>query len=66
MTSSTQRFQNKGFTGDEANAYCSTSSITKLAMTAETGEPKAYQKSVDNKCRHKQNMSRSGKKTRSP
>ena len=41
---STYRFQKKGLTGEVARALCSTSSITMLAMTAETGEPIAVPK----------------------
>ena len=37
-------FQKKGLTGEVAKALCSTSSITILAMTAETGEPIAVPK----------------------
>ena len=44
ITSSTYRFQKKGLTGEVAKALCSTSSITMLAMTAETGEPMAVTK----------------------
>ena len=44
ITSSTYRFQKKGLTGEVAKALCSTSSITMLAMTAETGEPIAVPK----------------------
>ena len=44
ITSSTYRFQKKGLTDEVAEALCSTSSITMLAMTAETGEPIAVPK----------------------
>ena len=44
ITSSTYRFQKKGLTGEVAKALCSTSSITMLAMAAETGEPIAVPK----------------------
>ena len=37
MTSSKYLFQNKGCIGDEAKALCSTSSVTKLAITADNG-----------------------------
>ena len=46
ITSSTYRFQKKGLTGEVAKALCSTSSITMLAMTAETGEPIAVPKTL--------------------
>ena len=39
ITSSTKRFQNERDTGTEAKDLCSTSSITKLAITADTGDP---------------------------
>ena len=52
ITSSTYRFQKKGLTGEVAKALCSTSSITMIAMTAETGEPSLYQKIVDSMCRY--------------
>ena len=39
ITSSTYRFQKKGLTGEVAKPLRSTSSITILAMTAETDEP---------------------------
>jgi hypothetical protein len=38
MTSSTKRFQYDKDTGTEANALCSTFSISKLAITADTGD----------------------------
>ena len=44
ITSSTYRFQEKGLSGEVAKALSFTSSITKLAMTAETGEPIAVPK----------------------
>ena len=44
MTSSTKRFQNGRDTGTEAKALFSTSSITKLAITADTGDPIAVPK----------------------
>ena len=44
ITSLTYRFQKKGLTGEVAKALYSTSSITMLAMTAETGEPIAVPK----------------------
>jgi hypothetical protein len=44
MTSSTKRFQNNRDTGTEANALCLTSSITKLAITADIGDPIAVPK----------------------
>ena len=44
ITSSTYRFQKKGLTGEVAKTLCSTSSITMLAMTVETGEPIAVPK----------------------
>ena len=44
ITSSTNRFQNEGLTGAVVGALCSISSITKLAMTAETSEPIAVPK----------------------
>ena len=44
ITSSTYRFQKKGLIGEVAKALCSTSLITVLAMTAETGEPIAVPK----------------------
>ena len=37
-------FPEKGLTGEVAKDFCSTSSITMLAMTAETGEPIAVPK----------------------
>ena len=37
-------FPEKGLTGEVARALCFTSSITMLAMTAETGEPIAVPK----------------------
>jgi acyl-CoA thioesterase FadM len=46
MTSSTKRFQNDRDTGTEAKALCSTSSITKLAITADTGDPIAVPKNL--------------------
>ena len=47
MTSSTKRFQNDRDTETEAKALCSTSSITKLAITADTGDPIAGDRSPD-------------------
>ena len=44
MTSSTKRFENDRDTGTEATAHCSTSYITKLAITADTGNPIAVTK----------------------
>jgi hypothetical protein len=44
MTSSTKRFQNDRDTGTEAKALRSTSSITKLEITADTGDPIAVPK----------------------
>ena len=44
MTSSTKRFQNDRDTETEAKALCSTSSISKLAITADTGDPIAVPK----------------------
>ena len=49
-------------TGEVAKALCSTSSITMLAMTAETGEP-LYQKFVDSRCHCMQIAWFWGKKT---
>ena len=49
IISSTYRFQKKGLTGEVAKAFCSTSSITMLAMTAETGKPIAVPKTC---CRY--------------
>jgi hypothetical protein len=44
MTPSTKRFQNDRDTETDAKALCSTSSITKLAITANTGDPIAVPK----------------------
>ena len=57
ITSSTYRLA-----GEVAKALCSTSSITMLAMTAETGEP-LYQKFVDSRCHCMQIAWFWGKKT---
>ena len=46
ITTSTYRFQKTGLSGEVAKALCSTSSITMLAMTAETGEPIAVPKNL--------------------
>ena len=46
ITSSTYRFQKKGLSGEMAEALCSTSSITMLAMRAETGELIAVPKNL--------------------
>ena len=56
MTSSTKRFQNYRDTGTEAKALCSTSSIPKLAITADTGDPSLFQKPVDNNSPQTQSM----------
>ncbi len=40
----TNRFQNERDSGAEAKGLCSTSSITKLAITAENGHPIAIPK----------------------
>jgi hypothetical protein len=48
MTSSTKRFQNEKDTGTEAKAHYSTSCITKLAITADTGDPIAVPKITPN------------------
>jgi hypothetical protein len=56
MTSSTKRFQNDRDTGTEAKALCSTSSITKLAITVDTGDPSLFQKPVDNNSPQTQSM----------
>ena len=53
MTSSTKRFQNDRDTGTEAKALCSTSSITKLAITV---TPSLFQKPVNNNSPQTQSM----------
>jgi hypothetical protein len=46
----------KRYRETEAKALCSTSSITKLAITADTGDPIAVPKPVVNNCPQTQSM----------